>query len=161
MQARRENQRGAALILNALMLTGTIAMVGLAVDVGTMFMIKARPNAGVDAAALAAGRAVNFSNTEDQARTNAETTAQQFMAANFPAHYMGTIGTPTVTADFVRQRDSFGNVNGILDIEIDATATAPTYFMKIFNINSVPVRAAGTASRRGLVMVSSLTSHLP
>lgn len=149
----RKNQRGAALILNALMLTGTIAMVGLAVDVGTMFMIKARLNAAVDAAALAAGRAVNFSNTEDQARANAEATAQQFMTANFPNHYMGTLGTPTVTAEFVRQRDGFGNVNGILDIEIDATATAPTYFMKIFHIDSVPVRAGGTASRRGLVMV--------
>ena len=153
MREKREKQRGAALILNALMLSGTIAMIGLAVDVGTMFMVKARLNAAVDSAALAAGRAVNLANTEDEARDNAEATAQQFMAANFPTHYMGTIGTPTATAEFIRQRDGFGNVNGILDIQIDAVANAPTYFMKIFHIDSVPVRASGTASRRGLVMV--------
>jgi hypothetical protein len=45
------------------MLFFVIGCVGLAVDVGTIYMIKARLSAAVDAAALAAGRSVNLAST--------------------------------------------------------------------------------------------------
>lgn len=152
-QRNRQNRRGSALLLQALMLMGTIATVGLAVDVGTIYMIKARLSAAVDAAALAAGRSVNLANTVAQAQAQATAAAQQFFTDNFPAGYLNSIGTPTVTPTFTQVTDSNGNPTGVLNIAVTASASAPTYFMNIFNIPSVTVSDSGTASRRGLVMV--------
>jgi len=156
----RKSQRGFVLILQSVMMTVTIAAAGLAVDVGTLYMIKARLSAAVDAAALAAGRSVNLAQTLSQAQTAATTTADQFFAANFPNGYLnssftgGSSYTPTVT--LTQETDVNGNPDGILDFNVSATANAPTYFMRIFGNSSVPVTSGGTASRRGLVMMMVL-----
>src|SRR5580704_17694122 len=152
-ERRRENQRGMAIFFYATMLIFVIGCVGLAVDVGTIYMIRARLVASVDAAALAAGRSVNLANTVPQATTNATNTANQFFAANFPNQYFNSIGTPTVTPTFTQEPDVNGNPNGILDISVAASVAAPTYFMNIFNVSSINVAATGTASRRGVVLM--------
>lgn len=135
------------------MLFFVIACVGLAVDVGTIYMIKARMSSAVDAAALAAGRSVNLANTIGEAQTAAMSTANNFFAANFPNGYFNTLGIPTVTPTLTQETDGNGNPNGVLDIKVTASASAPTYFMNIFNVHSITVSATGTASRRGLVLM--------
>ena len=152
-EKRRANQRGMAIFFYATMLIFVIGCVGLSVDVGTIYMIRARLVGAVDAAALAAGRSVNLTNTVAQATTAATTTANQFFAANFPTGYFNSIGSPTVTPTFTQEPDANGNPNGVLDIKVDASVTAPTYFMNIFNVHSINVTATGTASRRGLVLM--------
>lgn len=152
-QRRRLRQRGIAVMLYATMLFFVTGCIGLAVDAGTIYMIKARLSAAVDAAALAGGRSVNFANTAGQAQTKFTTTANQFFTANFPNGYLNSLGTPTVTPSFSEEADSNGNPDGVLDFQVNAQVTAPTYFMKIFNINSVTVAATGTATRRGLVLM--------
>lgn len=152
-ERRRAKQRGMAIFFYATMLIFVIGCVGLAVDVGTIYMIRARLVSAVDAAALAAGRSVNLASTPDQATTNAIATANQFFAANFPNGYFNSIGSPTVTPTFTQEPDANGNPNGVLDIKVDASVAAPTYFMNIFNVHSVTVNATGTASRRGLVLM--------
>jgi Flp pilus assembly protein TadG len=142
-----------AVLFFAALLFFTIGCVGLAVDVGTIYLIKARLSAATDAAALAAGRSVNLALNIGQAQTNAVASANQFFAANFPNGYLNTLGSPTVTPVLTQETDGNGNPNGVLDIQVSASATAPTYFMNIFNVHSVNVTATGTASRRGLVMM--------
>jgi Flp pilus assembly protein TadG len=142
-----------AIMMYAMMLFFVVAVVGLAVDVGTIFMIKARLSAAVDAAALAAGRSVNLQDTVAEAQAAATTTANQFFSANFPTGYFNSIGTPTVTPTFVQATDGNGNPNGVLNIQVAASVTAPTYFMNIFNVASINVASTGTASRRGLVLM--------
>src|SRR5580704_4782835 len=115
-ERRRKDERGMAIFFYATMLIFVIGCVGLAVDVGTVYMIRARLVAAVDAAALAAGRSVNLTNTVQAATTAATTTANQFFAANFPNGYFNSIGTPTVTPSFTQEPDQNGNPNGILDI---------------------------------------------
>jgi Flp pilus assembly protein TadG len=149
----RQKHRGSALLLHAFMLMGTVGMVGLAVDVGTIYMIKARLSAAVDAASLAAGRSVNLANTVAQAQSQATAAAHQFFNANFPAGFLNSIGTPTVTPTFTQETDANGNPSGVLDISVSASAQAPTYFMNIFTVSSVTVAASSTASRRGLVLM--------
>ena len=149
----RQKQRGVVLLMHGLMLVATIATVGLAVDVGTIYLIKARLSAAVDAAALAAGRSVNLANTVAQAQTQAIAAAQQFFNANFPPGYLNSIGTPTVTPTFTQVTDGSGNPTGVLNISVTASAQAPTYFMNIFNISRITVSDSGTASRRGLVLI--------
>lgn len=150
---RQSGQRGIALIFYSMMLFFVIGCVGLAVDVGTIYMIKARLSAAVDGAALAAGRSVNLANDLGTAQSNAQTAATAFFNANFPSGYFNSVGAPTVTPHLTQQTDGNGNPNGVLDISITASATAPTYFMNVFNVHSIPVAASGTASRRGLVMM--------
>jgi len=152
-QKKGQTRRGSVLLIQTVMLMGTIATVGLAVDVGTIYLIKARLSAAVDAAALAAGRSVNLANTVQQAQTQAVAAAQQFFNANFPPGYLNSIGTPTVTPTFTQLTDGNGNPTGVLNISVTASAQAPTYFMNILGISSITVSDKGTASRRGLVMV--------
>jgi Flp pilus assembly protein TadG len=152
-QGRLKNQRGMAIFFYATMLVSVIGCVGLAVDVGTIYMIRARLVAAVDAAALAAGRSVNLANSVAQATTAASTTATQFFNANFPTGYFNSLGNPTVTPTFTQEADANGNPSGILDIQVTASVQAPTYFMNIFNVHSITVNGTGTASRRGVVLM--------
>ena len=78
---------------------------------------------------------------------------RKFFNSNFPTGYFNTQGTPTVTPTFTQETDSNGNPSGVLDIGVTASVNAPTYFMNIFSVRSVTVTAAGTASRRGVVMM--------
>jgi hypothetical protein len=152
-ERRRKNQRGMAIFFYATMLIFVVGCVGLAVDVGTIYMIRARLVAAVDAAALAAGRSVNLTNTVQAATTNATNTADQFFAANFPNGYFNSLGTPTVTPTFTQTTDGSGNPTGVLNIQVTASVAAPTYFMNIFNVSSINVSDTGVASRRGVVMI--------
>jgi Flp pilus assembly protein TadG len=152
----RRNNRGFTLILYALMLTFIVAAGGLALDVGTIYMVRARLSAAADAAALAAGRSVNLADSVPAATSAATTTADQFFTANFPNNYFNTIGTPTVTPSFSQETDSNGNPTGVLDITVAASVQTPTYFMNIFNVSAVTVTASSTASRRGVVMMMVL-----
>jgi len=146
-------RRGFILLTHALMVFFTIAMIGLAVDAGTMYVIKGRLSSAVDAAALAAGRSVNLASTVSAATAAAQTTATQFFNANFPNGYLGT-GTMNLSPPtFTQQTDSNGNPTGILSIAVNASVPAPTYFMQIFGINTVTVSSSGTATRRGTVMI--------
>jgi Flp pilus assembly protein TadG len=149
---RHSRERGFAIMFYATMLFFVIGCVGLAVDVGTIYMIKARLSAAADAAALAAGRSVNLALTIEEAQANAVTTANQFFTTNFPNGYFNTIGSPTVTPTLTQETDGNGNPNGVLDIQVTASVSAPTYFMNIFNVSRINVAATGTASRRGLVL---------
>ena len=150
---RRVQQQGIMVMIMAIMMSMIIPIIGLAIDAGALYVVRGRLSAAVDAAALAAGRSVNLANTVSAATSAAQTTAQQFFSANFPNGYMGTVGTPTVTTTFTQQTDSFGNVNGILDVATSATVQAPTYFMRLLGYSTLPVTSTGTASRRGLVMM--------
>src|SRR5712692_8871848 len=102
-QRRRLRQRGFAIVFYATMLMFVIGCVGLAVDVGTIYMIKARLSSAVDAAALAGGRSVNFANDVATTTSNFTTTAQQFFSANFPTGYFNSLGTPAVTPSFSQE----------------------------------------------------------
>src|SRR5579871_1272075 len=155
-EKRLGRRRGFALLFYSSTLIFAVGCIGLAVDVGAIYIIKARLSSAVDAAALAAGRSVNLANTVDEATTNATAAANQFFAANFPAGYFNSSGSPTITPAFNQETDANGNPNGVLDISITASTSAPTYFMNVFNIHSINVAASGTASRRGLVLVLAL-----
>jgi Flp pilus assembly protein TadG len=152
-QRRQLRERGIAVIFYATMLIFVVGCVGMAVDVGCMYMIKARLSSAVDAAALAAGRSVNLANNIATARTNATTAANQFFAANFPTGYFNSLGSPTVNPTFTEETDANGNPSGVLDISVSASVSAPTYFMNVFNIHNITVGSNGTASRRGLVLM--------
>ena len=62
-QPEHRRARSFTFIMHSIMLIGTIGAVGLAVDVGSFHVIKAKLSAAVDGAALAAGRSLNLADT--------------------------------------------------------------------------------------------------
>ena len=140
---------GFVMMTYCIMLVFTLAMVGLAVDAGTLYVIKGRLSSAVDAAALAAGRSVNLGSTPSLAQTAATSTATQYFNANFPSGFLGT-GSPTMTPTFT---DGSGTSSGTLTILVNASVPAPTYFMRIFGVSTVTVSATGTATRRATVLI--------
>ncbi len=153
---RAGKRRGFILLTYAAMLFFTVGMIGLAVDAGTMYIIKGRLSSAVDAAALAAGRSVNLADSVSAATTAAANTATQFFNANFPSGFLGTGAMNLSTPTFTQETDSNGNPTGMLDIVVTASVPAPTYFMQIFGVTSVNVSSTGTATRRGTVMIMVL-----
>jgi len=54
---RKERQRGQITLIAAALMIGLVGVVGLGIDGGMAYMTKARLNAAVDSAAVAAARA--------------------------------------------------------------------------------------------------------
>jgi Flp pilus assembly protein TadG len=157
---KNRNRGGFILLTHGVMLFFLHAAVGLAVDAGTMYVIKGRLSSAVDAAALAAGRSLNLADTVNQAQTDASATATQFFKANFPGGFLGVSSVTLSTPVFTQQTDGNGNPTGLLTIAVNATAVAPTYFMQIFGIKSVSVTAFQVSQQQGLYQVTADPTQL-
>jgi Flp pilus assembly protein TadG len=156
LPVRNPRERGIIIFIAGIMMFLTVGTVGLAVDGGLAFLVKARLMASVDSAALGAARGLNLGTDEDSARAAATSTATRFFNANFPASYMGTNPALTTITPVFTLLTTSGVPNGVLQVDVTGAVTAPTYFMRIFNIPSVRVSATGTATRRTLVMMMIL-----
>lgn len=139
----RQRQRGQILILVGLTLVVLIGAVGLAVDLGRAYGVKARLNAAVDAAAIGAARAL-AEGVDDTARiANAQAAALRFFGLNYPANFLAT--TPSAPAT-----SAVHEASGRWTVSVSATAQMPTTFMRVLGQTQVNVAAAGEAIRRDL-----------
>src|SRR5262245_11587361 len=100
----RRRRKGFAVVLTALMLVWVIPMVGLVIDVGVMYSIRARLASACDAAALSAARSlatgIALADQEQAARQRAQT----FFLANFPD---GTLETTSRTVNVAVTESQF------------------------------------------------------
>jgi len=140
-------ERGQVLIIVALSLAVLIGAVGLAIDSGRAYGVKARLNAAVDAAAIAAARALAVGDNDTARIANAQATGKRFFDMNYPDGFLGsTPSEPSITA--VHEDSGYWRVN------VSATADMPTTFMRVFgNDTIVSPAAAGEAIRRDLDVV--------
>ena len=150
-QRRARNQKGVSLFVAALSLLFIIPMSGLMIDAAVLYVVKARLQAAVDGAALAAARALVLGQTTSAQASSAQQNAINWFYANFPPGDWGTSGTVMNTASVTVQDDP--NVPQMRDVNITASTNAPTYFMKWFNYGFVNVVATGNASRRDVVVM--------
>ena len=145
---KRKNQRGYAVIMTALTMLVSIPLVGLAVDVSTLYMIKAKLQQAVDAGALAGARALANGDTAAAQASNAASTATLFFNANFPTAYWGTtninLAAPTV--------DSVTTPN-YRSVTTSATVTAPLYFLRVLGQNTTLIAASSQAGRRDVALM--------
>ena len=81
---RAQGERGITVIFTAISLVLLIPLVGLAVDAGILYTVKGKLQTAVDAAALAAGRALSRGNDDAAQQTNAINTAESYALMNFP-----------------------------------------------------------------------------
>ncbi|MFN7924752.1 MAG: vWA domain-containing protein [Bryobacteraceae bacterium] len=138
-------RKGFAIILTALMLTIIIPMVGLAIDAGMLFAIRARTQSAADAAAMASARALSVGLTIQDQLNSATARAQTYFDANFPSKAMmtGTTRTVSILVEEVPVRTR--RVSVTIDV------TAPSFFMRYLPGGAAPlthVRVMGQTSRR-------------
>lgn len=143
-----KKRRGAVLLLVTLAMVFVLPIIGLAVDVTLLYMIKTRLSAAVDGGALAAARSLSRGVDLASQTTAASNTAVAYFRANFPQGYLMTPDTspnPTVLVD--------ASVMNLRTVTIDATVQAPMYFLRLLGFTEAPVRAYGQASRRDVNIV--------
>jgi len=131
-------------ILVALSLVVLLGTVGLAIDSGLGYMIKAKLDAAVDGAAIAAGQAVPRGANQAAQISNATQAANAFFAANYPQGYLGStasLAAPSVTIN-----------NGTVTIDLAAQASVPVTLMQVLGFNVLNVASSGEAIRRDLDM---------
>ena len=115
--------RGLVVLMSVIALPFILLVVGLSIDAGRAYIVKSKLFAAVDAASIAAARAV--ANGEDAGRA----AAQKYFAANIPADFYSA--TPNLGAvNFAY--DSFGNIS----IDISATAQVPTVFLPLIGLDT-------------------------
>jgi len=129
---------------------------GLAVDATVLFLVRGKLSAAADAAALAGARSVNLGSTQALAKSAALGAAQSFFAADFPSGYLGSTAINMADTSQYNAQFSQSNSTGIITVQITASVKAPIYFMRILGFQNITVSAAGTATRRALVMMLAL-----
>ncbi|NYH16244.1 TadE/TadG family type IV pilus assembly protein [Paraburkholderia bryophila] len=137
-------QRGSISVIVAVSLIALIGIVGLAVDSGLGYMIKARLDAATDGAVIAAGEAVTRGNNQTQQTANAQQAASAFFAANYPVGFLGstvTAGTPSIVFNA-----------GTVTIGMTAQASVPVTFMQTLGFRILNVSASSQAIRKTLDM---------
>ena len=131
----KKKSTGIILILMTVSLPLLLLIVGFAIDTAKAYGVKANLSAAVDAASLAAARAVS------DGEVAAIRTANKFFAANFPAGYFGsTPSTPNVSFSYSTQGD--------ISIDVSATANMPTTFLKIVGLDDMDISSTAQTIRR-------------
>jgi Flp pilus assembly protein TadG len=148
-QGALRHRKGFAVILTTLSLVLLVPMVGLAIDVSVLYMIRSKLSAAVDAAVLAGAQSLANGGDASTQRANAQDAATRFFNANFPSGYWGT--TSVSFAPPVIDDTSAVNYR---TVSATASATAPLYFLRVFGTDATTVSTSAQAGRRdALVML--------
>lgn len=139
-----QKQKGQIFIIVAISLVVLLGSIGLAVDAGMGYLIKAKLNAAVDSASIAAARAVTNGATQAQQTASAVKAGRDFFNANYPTGYLGG------TVNFPDPQVVFNG--GQVTIDTSATASVPVTFMRVMNFKLLTVAAAAEAVRKDLDM---------
>ena len=125
------DEGGAIAAILALAMIPLFAATGLAIDVGRSYLLQSKLSYAIDSAGLAGGRAFDSDNRLSD--------VLMFFEANFGEDNAGaslSTGSPSVT---------FDDQNNT--IQIEASASIPTYFMQIAGIDEMTVSARTVIQR--------------
>ncbi|AWL07358.1 hypothetical protein DIR46_24965 [Massilia oculi] len=129
MRPTLHRQRGVVAIMVAIAMLVLLGVVGLTIDAGLAYLIKARLNAAVDSAALAGARAVTTGNNQAEQTASARAAAADFFAANIPTNYL--LSAPRILSTNV----TFKGGQAIIDVEADAKM--PVSIMQVIGFESL------------------------
>ena len=138
----RGRRRGFVLVVAAAMiLLILLPTIGLAVDVGMMYLVQSWLSASVDAAALAGARSLNRGADDAAQRASAAATADSYFRANFPVGYFSTTNlqlsnTPAIDSTYMRS------------VTTTASVDLPLIFLRVCNVEKTTLKAAAKATRR-------------
>ena len=144
----RPRSSGQALMYVTLFLFVLVALVGLGVDGGSLYLNRRGMQVAADAAALAGARVMG---TGDSTGADIRGAIDQYAAANLvdqPSQNVSAYYTD-ITGARLGTVDGSGTAPvAAVGVEVTTTKQAPTYFLPILGINSFQVQAiAGARSR--------------
>ena len=150
IRQRRNGEKGATLFVAVAALVWiVIPMLGLVVDLGILYSAKARLQAAVDGASLAAARALNLGQSTSAQALSAQQNAVNWFYANFPNGNWATLNTVMTTAN-VTVVNSPSNAN-LRQVTVTASTRVPTWFMKYLGFSGTNLTVSGQASRKDIV----------
>ncbi|MDQ2840159.1 MAG: pilus assembly protein TadG-related protein [Acidobacteriota bacterium] len=136
MKSVRSSESGQAVLLMVVLCTTVLlGFAGLAADVGTLFQAKRLVQTVADSAAIAGASQLLYSGVTSAARTD----------ANLNGMTNGANGATVAVNNPPLSGPHAGNPSYV---EIIASQSSPTFFMKIFRFNSVTVSARAVATLR-------------
>lgn len=140
-----KKQQGQVFVVVAVSLVMLIGALGLAVDSGMGYLVRAKLNAAADAAALAGARAAPKGRNRSEQIAVATDAARKFFAANYPRNYLGT------TVDLRSVNVTFDDpVPGRITVDVSARANMPVAFMSILGFRQLDVDASSQTIRKDL-----------
>ena len=142
-------RKGIAVILTTLSMFVIVPMVGLGIDVSTLYIVRAKLYEAADAAALAGARALSQGADSGTQKSNAQAVAARYFDANFPSGFWGataiTLNPPAIDD---------ATVPNYRTVSITANVQAPLYFLRILGQTTSTIAVATQAARRdALVML--------
>lgn len=144
---RKPGEHGQTLVLFLLMMVILFVFVGMGIDLGFAYITKARLSKAVDSAALSGMRNINLGTL----------TASEIASNAFAANYGKSgrdVAPPSLTINF-------GTVNGSTVLNVGATVSINTYFIRVLPImgvagphawNTLTVGETAQATRSTLIM---------
>lgn len=129
-----ERERGAVLILVASMLTVFMGMAAFAIDFGWLYWNGIKIQHGADAAALAGV----IYEPDDQTQAY----AQAIASAGENGFNAGAAGTSVVPVDYNEDPSAVNNIN---QLRVTVSHAVPTFFMKVFGIDTISIRKSAVA----------------
>ena len=139
-------QRGALLVLTALLLPVFFACAGVAVDLGSMYAHKSNLQNAVDAAALAGAAGYIAGEETAEYHPGANTMSDEYLKADLGKGYQNVIDK-----DFQAQ-----TVSGKTYYRVKVTQKSPVYFMTLLGLDSLM-----DVSADAVALVGSETSGTP
>lgn len=133
-------------MLTALMLVWILPLVGLAIDAGILYAVKARLQAACDAASMAAARNLSVGLTLSEQEASARARAEAYFDANFVP---GTFGSTGQTRNVGVSESGFRTRK----VTVSATVQVPLFFMRTIGLSATPVNAIGESARRDVNVV--------
>jgi len=153
---RSKRRRGFVLVTMALTASGVFGVVGLAIDIGRMFIVKNETQIYCDAAAFAAALSLDGTNT---GMTRAISTA-----TSYPDYWdFGTMAVTGPAVTFAKTTagpwvSSSSPASGYIYVRVTATAVVPLYFLPlVVSQNTYTVVSTAVA---GQVPVSTISRGL-
>lgn len=140
------SERGTALFVGTAAMVVIIPFIGLAIDVGYLYVVRTTLQSAVDGASLAAARALSLGLSTAAQETSAKNNAVNWFYANFPNNYFGTKRTVMGPANVLVFDDPVNPL--VRNVTVRATTDVPTYFMRWLKFNWTTVSAIGNAARR-------------
>ena len=135
-------RRGFVLLTAAgMVLLVLLPAIGLAVDVGMMYLVQLRLSAASDAAALAGARALARGADDTAQHANAEATASTYFHANFPTGYFATTNLQVTN---VAATDS----TYMRSVTTNSSVELPFIFMRALRLSRTTLRATAKSTRR-------------
>jgi len=148
----RKGEFGQALVLTAAALVVLLGFAGLGIDMGMLRFQRRVQQTAADAAALAEANDLGFGGVNTTAaQTGAQNNGFAGATVNFSQPCPTSVSSLTVTVNNPPQSGPHqaGSANAGDYVEVCVATLQPTYFMRIFGINSETVNARAVATNYG------------